>query len=108
MIHLSTSFHADLNSTHCFDVVDLSEEQFQVFQQCKEEEVSDSSFIESRCDEENEDQTVYPSETIIEDWKQGKEKRNDYKESLKQGNCLFSISFTAKFYHSDLTCLMSF
>ena len=80
-----------------FDVLGLSEEQLPFVQQCKEEEISDSEFIESNCDEENEDQTFYPSESVVEEWKQTKEKRTDYKESLKQGHCLFIISFTKNF-----------
>ena len=83
-----------------FDIVGLSEEQLQVFQQCKEAKVSDNDFIESGCDGESEDIIWYPSESIVEEWKQVKEKRNEYKESLKQGNCLFSVSFAAKCYHS--------
>ena len=71
-----------------FDVLGLSEEQLEFVQQCKEEEMSDSEFIESNCDEENDDQTSYPSESAIGEWRQGKEKRNEVKESLKQGHCL--------------------
>ena len=71
-----------------FDVLGLSEEQVASFPQCKEEEMSDSEFIESSCDEENEDQTSYPSESAIEEGKQVKEKRNEYDKSLKQGHCL--------------------
>ena len=48
--------------------------------------MSESEFIENGCDEENEDQTWYPSESAIEDLEQGKAKRNEYKESLKQGH----------------------
>ena len=66
----------------------MSEEQLQFVQQCKEEELSDSELIESSCDEENEDQTWYPSETAVEEWMQGKEKENEHKESLKQGHSL--------------------
>ena len=50
--------------------------------------MSDSEFIESSCDEENEDQTWYPSESAIGEWKQGKERRNEHEDSLKQGHCL--------------------
>jgi len=70
---------------------DLSEEQLKFVQQCKEEEVSDSEFIESSCDEENEDQTWYPSESDVEEWKEEIAKRNEYKESLKQGHYLPQI-----------------
>ena len=69
----------------------MSEEQLQFVQQCKEEELSDSELIESSCDEENEDQTWYPSETAVEEWMQGKEKENEHKESLKQGHCLSQL-----------------
>ena len=65
----------------------MSEEQLQV-QQYKEEEMSDCEFIESSCDEENEDRTWYSSESVVENWKQVEEKRNEYKESLSQGHCL--------------------
>ena len=47
--------------------------------------MSDIEVIESSCDEENEDWTWYPSESVLEEWKQGKEKRNHYKELVKQG-----------------------
>ena len=50
--------------------------------------MSESEFIEGSCDEENEDQTWYPSESAIEEWKQLKERRNEHEESLKQGHCL--------------------
>ena len=60
----------------------------QFVQQCNEEELSDSELIESSCDEENDDQTWYPSETTVEEWTQGKEKKNEDKESLKQGHRL--------------------
>ena len=70
-----------------FDVQGLSEDELEFVQQCKEEEMSDSEFIESNCDEENEDQTLHPSESAIEDWKQGTEKRNEFKTSLNQGHC---------------------
>ena len=73
------------------DVLDLSEEQLKFFQQFKEEEVSDSELIESSCDEENEDQTWHPSESDVEEWMQGKEKKTEYKESLKQGHYLLQI-----------------
>ena len=74
-----------------FDVEGLSEEQLQFVQQCKEEEMSDSEFIESDCDEKDEDHTWYPSESVIEEWKQVKEKKSEYKESLKQGHCLTQL-----------------
>ena len=51
--------------------------------------MSDSEFTESICYEESEDQTWYPSESVVEDWKkQAKGKRNECKESLKQGHYL--------------------
>ena len=50
--------------------------------------MSDSEFIESSCDEENEDQTWHPSESDVEEWMQGKEKKIEYNESLKQGHYL--------------------
>ena len=50
--------------------------------------MSESESIESSCDEENEDQTWYPNETAVEEWKQEKDMMNDHKESLKQGHCL--------------------
>ena len=53
--------------------------------------MSDSEFIESSCDEENEDQTWYPSESDVEEWKEEIAKRNEYKESLKQGHYLPQI-----------------
>ena len=69
-------------------LVGLSGEHLPFFQQCKEEEMSDSEFIESRCDEENGAQTWYPSETTVEEWNQGKDMRNEHKDSLKEGHCL--------------------
>ena len=51
--------------------------------------MSDIEVIESNCDEENEDWTWYPSESVLEEWKQGKEKRNHNKELLKQGCCFY-------------------
>ena len=72
------------------------------------EEMSDSEFIEGDCDEQDEDHTWYPSESVVEEWKQVKEKKNEYKESLKQGHCQFTISYSAKFYDNELTCLFSF
>ena len=59
--------------------------------------MSGSELIESSCDEENADQTWYPSESVVEKWRQVKEKRNGHRESFKQGHCLFSISFTGNF-----------
>ena len=50
--------------------------------------MSDSEFIENSCDKESEEQTWYPSESVIEEWKLGREKRNEVKESLKQGHNL--------------------
>ena len=50
--------------------------------------MSDNEFIESGCDEKDEDQPWYPRESSMEEWKQVKEKGNGYKESLKQGHCL--------------------
>ena len=50
--------------------------------------MSDSEVIESSCDEENEDRTWYPSESVVAEWKQEKEKRSEHRESLKQGQCL--------------------
>ena len=50
--------------------------------------MADSEFIESGCDEKDEDQPWYPSESSMEEWKLGKEKSNKCKESLKQGHCL--------------------
>ena len=71
-----------------FDVLGLSDEQLEFVQQCKEEEMSDSEFIESNCDEENEEQTWYPSESVVEEWKQRKEMKSGCNKSLKQGHCL--------------------
>ena len=71
-----------------FDVVGLFEGQLQFSQQYKEEEISDSEFIESSCDEENEDQTSYPSESAIGEWKQRKEMKSGCNKSLKEGQCL--------------------
>ena len=68
------SWKSELNIL--FDVVGLPKEQFQYFQLCKDEEMSDSEFIESGCDEENEDQTWYPSESVVAEWKQVKDKTN--------------------------------
>ena len=65
----------------------MPEEQLQFVQQCKEEEISDSELIESSCYEENEDQTCYPSESVVEEWKQGKEIKRECNESLEQGHC---------------------
>ena len=31
--------------------------------------MSDSELIESKCDGENEEQTWYPSESVVEEWK---------------------------------------
>ena len=50
--------------------------------------MSDSEFIESCCDKENGAQAWYPSETAVEELTQGKEKKNEHQESLKQGHCL--------------------
>ena len=50
--------------------------------------MTDSEFIESGCDEKDEDQPWYPSESSMEEWKQVKEKVNECKESLKQGHRL--------------------
>ena len=66
----------------------MSEEHLPFVQECKEEEMSDSELIDSSCDEENEDQTCYPSESAVEEWTQGKEKKSEHQESLKQGHCL--------------------
>ena len=49
--------------------------------------MSDCEFIGSSCDEANEDWTSYPSDSVVDEWKPGKEKRNECRESLKQGNC---------------------
>ena len=74
-----------------FDFVGLPKEQLQGFQECKDEELSYGEFIESGCDEGNEDQTWYPSESVVAEWKQVKEKRNEYNESLEQGNCFSQL-----------------
>ena len=50
--------------------------------------MSDCEFIESSPDEENEDQTWYRGESVVEEWRQGVDKKNEYKESTKQGHCL--------------------
>ena len=50
--------------------------------------MSDIEVIESNCDEENKDRTWYPSESVLEEWKQGKERRSEQKQSLKEGHCL--------------------
>ena len=63
----------------------------QFVQECKEEKISDSELMESSCDEENEGLAWYPSESAIEEWKQVKEKRNKYRELLKQGHCLLHL-----------------
>ena len=70
-----------------FDVLGLSKEELECRQQCKEEEMSDSEFIESSFDEENEEQNLYPSESVVEEWKQRKEMKSECNESLKQGHC---------------------
>ena len=74
-----------------FDVLGLSEEQLEFAQQLEKEEMSDSEFIESSCDEENEDQTLYPSESVVEEWKQRKEMKSGCNKSLKQGHCLLQL-----------------
>ena len=79
----------DLNTL--FDVAGLSEERLQFVEQCRKEEMSDSEFTGSYCDEENNERTWYPSESAIEEWKQGKEKRNEYKELSTQGHCLHQL-----------------
>ena len=63
-------------------------------QHCKEEEMSDDGFIESSCDEENEDNILYTSERFVEEWQQMKEKIIESKEQWKQGH-----SKTQLLYH---------
>ena len=50
--------------------------------------MSDSEVMESSCEKENEDRTWYPSESVVAEWKQEKEKRSEHRELLKQGHYL--------------------
>ena len=69
-----------------FDVVDLSEDQLVGIWQCKEEQVSDEEFP-AGIDEVNNERTCYPNECSLDEWNQRKGKRNESKETLKQGLC---------------------
>ena len=52
----------------------------------KVEHLSDEEILASISDEEN-DNTCYPSECVVEHWNQVKETRNEKKDKSKQGHC---------------------
>ena len=73
------------------DFVGLPEDQLLFVQQCKEETISDGELIESSCDEENEDKILYPSECVVEECKQRKEKMVESTDQLKEGNITLPV-----------------
>ena len=57
-----------------------------VLQHCKEEQISDDEFLASS-DEVNNEKTWYPSDCVLEECNESKEKRNESKEASKKGHC---------------------
>ena len=68
--------------------------------------MSDIDVIESNCDEENEEWTWYPSESVLEEWNQGKDIRNEHKKSLKEGHCLPQLVNVCFVYEFCFDCFV--
>ena len=76
-----------------------------VVQHCEEEQVPEEDVVRNSYNSENGDQTRYPSECVLEEWKQGMQRTSEGKLELQQGHFTSQLIFSYKQHIFVLLCV---